>query len=341
MSERRREYQGSAFDLHRHLRVLQTRHLICIMRLQRRRLGRLHRRQRDHNHCLRIQKRRGSIQLQIQRRPIRKRQPWNVLILRGLQKAYEVHHIHNRANIRRVQSRAHRCCVRGIVGQARYGSRRQRLRDTHPMSIVHQHRNTRHRQTRHLLVYGLLETIRIRLQRQRLRQLRRTVRNHLRISRIHLLHRRQVSLYPQLLERSLVQRRIRADEQSRPPAHGPAQRLEVPTRLRRNEHQRLLGSLRHGNGCALDNLLVPGIDLVEPVFRRLIRSSAQKRNNQQQVIGLRGRQIHLHPDLVFRHQVRHLSNRQRHASALYTHIHFGPDQIKFRRIIGPQPRTAP
>ena len=77
------------------------------------------------------------------------------------------------------------------------------------------------------------------------------------------------------------------------------------------------------------------------IIGRFIRSAAQKRHNQQQVVGLGRRQIRLHVNPIPDHQIRNLSNGQRYAPSLHSDIYFRTLKIKPCCIIGPQFKLCP
>src|SRR6202012_1594404 len=82
------------------------------------------------------------------------------------------------------------------------------------------------------------------------------------------------------------------------------------------------------------NLLVPCVDGGEPVIGRLVGGAAQKSDDEDEMVGLRGREIGLDPELVSGLEIGHLRDGQGDRAARDTHIDLGSCEVEAGVVSG-------
>ncbi len=124
-----------------------------------------------------------------------------------------------------------------------------------------------------------------------------------------------------------------ADEDAGAAADGGAEGAEVAAGFGSEKEDDLLGLIGDGDGDALfANLLVPGLDLEEPVVWRRIRGTAQEGRDEKIVNGLCGWQVGAHPDLVSGLEIGNLGDGQSFARAGDMDVHLGSGEVEAGRV---------
>ena len=72
----------------------------------------------------------------------------------------------------------------------------------------------------------------------------------------------------------------------------------------------------------------PGFNARKPLGRRRVGGAAQKGDDQDEVCGLRIRQVGMDPEPVSRHQVGRSADRQSNIASLNVHIDFGARKVE-------------
>ena len=132
-----------------------------------------------------------------------------------------------------------------------------------------------------LLGDGLLEASRIRLESKGRGQLGGVILDGLWIILWNGLHGGKIALDALLLEGGFIEVGIGANEETWLALDGGTKRFEIATSFRRDKEKRLLGVFWDGNGGAFGRLLVPGVDLGEPVVGRFVCGSAKEGDDEQ------------------------------------------------------------
>ena len=264
--------------------------------MQWRRLGRAHRRKRNHHHRLRIAKRGRHIQAQVQRVLGGQRQRRNVLEMRRVQRGKNLRRVHNGAHVGAIQARSGQGRVAELVHQIPGRSigqlRHQRLRvgivQHQPVRVLHQ--------ARRLLIAGLVEALLVYPDAKRPRGFLRTFLQRGRIGLRRHLNVVEIRVQAHPIQARCLQILRRAHKGAGASAHRVAQGAEVASRLRSQKHDGLLRFRGNGHKHALVVRLVrPCLNARKPPRRRRIGGPAQKGDNQNKVRGLALRKIRMDP----------------------------------------------
>ncbi len=278
-------------------------------------MRRFDRGQRDHEHRLRIVKRRRRVEPQVHFRAVRVGKRGDVLVLCGVKRGQDLADVDGGRDVGVVQAGGYADRGAGLQGEIARGAAQESLRRV-DAAVVEDERALALLQAGGLLIGGALEAVLVELERERPGE-----RLGFRLDLVRVLDRAQgleVGVDAFAVQAGQVQVLGRAHKGSGPASHRALQRRKVTAGLRREQNHDLLGTGRDDQVHALLlYLLVPGFDLVEPAVRGRIGGPAQKRGYHQVVDGLVLAQYGVKPQAVAGLQVGHLADGQGLARALH------------------------
>ncbi len=283
-----------------------------IHRMQRRQLGRFHRRQRRDQHRLRAVKGRCRVQGQREFVAMQRSQGRNILISRGTEGVEDARNIEHRCDVGAVIAVAQ---LRGIARlhcqiTARAGG--QRLDDRCAVPVIQNERLLALGQAGRLQCGKPVETLLIDLDRQAPGQQRGGLGQLGRIGVVEATDRREIPFQAGTIQRRLVEVLRRSYEGTGTTPHRTHQRSKITARFRGQEYQDLLGALGHDyRQSVMSAFARPRLAGKEPTLRRGIGRAAQKCNHHQIVRGLRSRKISLDPNPVAGREIGNFRRRPR------------------------------
>ena len=237
--------------------------------------------------------------------------------------------IDDRADISAVKSAAGERCGADGTGEIRTRSRRERGDHRLAVTVIKDEIFGVFRQAGALFFERLGEAGFIDANAERAREQHRMLFQRFRVGVVDRFHVGEIFFETRSIETRLIQILRSANENARASADGAAQRTEIATGFGREENQRLLSVLRNGDDDSLFlNRLGPRFCFREPILRRRVCRSAQKRDDQQVARGLIVGKIGMQPQAIAGLQIRDLRDRQRLAVARDLHLDARAEQIE-------------
>ncbi len=142
-------------------------------------------------------------------------------------------------------------------------------------------------------------------------------------------HGGEVAFDALLLEGGLVEVGVGADEEAGAAFDGGAEGFKVTAGFGGDEEEGLLGVGGDGDGGAFRGvLLVPGVDLGEPVIGRLVGGAAEEGDDEEEVVGLVVGEVGFDPEFVAGLEVGDLGDGEGFVAAGDFDLDFGAGEVE-------------
>ena len=336
------EDERSAFDGQDDVGLEQAGHLVGVGRPERRSGGWLDRGKANDDDRLGIVKGRRRVEAEVEGRALGKGDRGNVLILCGVEIAGDADEVDDGADVRAVRSAAGERGGAGGVDEVGVGAAGERGDHSLAVAVVEQGLVAALREAGVLHIDGPLEAVVVGLEVEGAREQHGVLGQGLLIGGCDLADLGDVFFDACLFKAGLCEVLGRTDKDAGTSAHGGTQGAEAAAGLRCEKEDGLLGLFGDGDGHAFGaNMLVPGLDAVEPVVRGRVGGSTEKDGDEQISGGLGWGQIGMEAKCVARLKVGNRGDGQGFAGAGDADIDLGAGEVEpGRRGLGSQKRRG-